>query len=362
MVFVGKTIDETQKMIPMLFSICGTAQACAAVRAFEQALGVQPDALSEKIRDALVDMETLREHMWRILLDWPMFYGGEADKAALAQMVTICREYQHAICAGFDVFAAGGADFEVATEALADVQSKLMQLLQQSVFAQSPSEWLAMRESQGLQAWAGQHRTIAARLIDHVIDCGWSASGCCDSTALPDIEDKLLSEAMQGPGFISQPQWQGHCCETTSLTRRDSPLLNELKASYGNGLLVRLAAHLTEVAQLAGRAVSISVPEPDGRASTAVQTKHGIGRAAAARGQLAHRVGLAPGAESEKPVISDYRILAPTEWNFHPQGIVNKALSGLKGDMDQVKQQAELLITAIDPCVAYDLVIIDETQ
>jgi len=361
-VFVGKTIAETQQMIPLLFSICGTAQSCAAVRACEQALGVQPDAHSEQIRDALIDMETLREHLWRILLDWSTFYGGEADKASLAQMVAIQREYLQALCSGGDVFATGGAECDPATEALADVDTKLTQLLQQLVFAQVPAEWLAMQEPKALLAWAGQQQTIAARLIDHVYERGWSASGSCESTALPVIEDGLLHEAMQDPGFISQPQWQGHCCETTSLTRRDSPLLRELKIECGNGLLVRLLAHLTEIAVLAQGIIRPSASEYSVQTSPVATAHRGIGRVSAARGELVHHVELAQGVELDNTVISDYRILAPTEWNFHPQGIVNKALCSLKGDMDQIKQQAKLLITAIDPCVAYDLVIIDETS
>lgn len=355
-VFVGKTIVETLETIPLLFSICSTAQACAATRACEQALGVKPDAFNEQVRDALVDMETLREHLWRILLDWPSFYGGEADKAALAQMIAIQGDFRQALCAGGDVFRTGGADCEPVAETLADVQARLMALLQQTVFAQTTDEWLAMQDPQALRAWAGQERTIAARLIDHVLGRGWSASGSCESTALPGIEDGLLYEAMQDPGFIAQPQWQGHCCESTSLTRCDSPLLKELKSNYGNGLLVRLLAHLTEIAELAEGINKLSAPVRSLRTYSVTAAHRGIGRVAAARGELAHSVQL------EDSVISDYRILAPTEWNFHPQGIVNKALCSLKGDMDQVKQQAELLITAIDPCVAYDLVIIEETR
>jgi hypothetical protein len=301
--------------------------------------------------------------MWRILLDWPAFYGGEPDKTALAQMVAIQRDYQQAICAGGDVFTVGGADSEVATDELAEVQARLAQFLQRTVFAQSPSEWLKLQEPQVFQTWAGQQRTIAARLIDHVFDSGWCASGSCNSLALPVIEYNLLAEAMQDSAFISQPQWRGHCCETTSLTRRDSPLLKNIESRYRNGLLMRLAAHLTEVAQIAEEmAISSSTAGRPGQPPSAAYFRRGIGRVAAARGELVHRVDLAHGAVPEKTVIDDYRILAPTEWNFHPQGIVNKALCSLKGDLDQVKRQAKLLITTIDPCVAFDLVIIEETQ
>jgi Ni,Fe-hydrogenase I large subunit len=71
----------------------------------------------------------------------------------------------------------------------------------------------------------------------------------------------------------------------------------------------------------------------------------------AARGLLLHRVTLQAGQ------ISDYRILAPTEWNFHPQGVVAQALGSLRGDPEWVERAAGQLIEAIDPCVGYSLSI-----
>lgn len=88
-VFRGKRIAESLQLIPLLFSICATAQACAGVRACEQALGLRAAAETERIRDLLVNMETLREHLWRILLDWPAFIDSEADKSVVAEVYRI---------------------------------------------------------------------------------------------------------------------------------------------------------------------------------------------------------------------------------------------------------------------------------
>ena len=54
--------------------------------------------------------------------------------------------------------------------------------------------------------------------------------------------------------------------------------------------------------------------------------------------------------------IARLRILAPTEWNFHPEGAAARALASLRGDDRNTTQiQANLLIHAIDPCVGYEL-------
>ena len=76
----------------------------------------------------------------------------------------------------------------------------------------------------------------------------------------------------------------------------------------------------------------------------------GIGQVEAARGHLVHRVVLDDGW------VRRYQILAPTEWNFHPAGVVARGLGGLvDSDEPTLRRQAALLINAMDPCVGYDL-------
>lgn len=352
MVFHGKSIAESQKMIPLLFSICGTAQSCAGVRACEQALGVKVAAQTEQLRDDLVDMETLREHMWRILLDWPAFAGGEADRKGMAEMVAIQRDYRQALCTGGSVFELAGGDCHADIEALKGVLERFAALLEKKAFAMPATDWLNIAGQQPLADWSASGKTIAAELIDRIIQAGWSSAGACESEALPSLSEPQLHQAMQDVDYVKRPLWSGCCCETSSLTRVDSPLLKALKQEYGNGLLVRLVARLTEIARLADQMFPGAADVVDDhRDSQSRPTNQGIGQAAAARGQLVHRV------ELNGDVIGKYQILAPTEWNFHPNGVVVRALSTLKGDPDQLEMQARLLINAIDPCVGYALSI-----
>jgi hypothetical protein len=50
--------------------------------------------------------------------------------------------------------------------------------------------------------------------------------------------------------------------------------------------------------------------------------------------------------------VNDYRVLAPTEWNFHAQGALAAALRERRFDAAQTR----LATLALDPCVAFDLV------
>ena len=62
-----------------------------------------------------------------------------------------------------------------------------------------------------------------------------------------------------------------------------------------------------------------------------------------ARGLLLHWVQLdAEGA------VQDYRVLAPTEWNFHPDGALGRAVAAL-APLETAAARA--LAAAFDPCV-----------
>jgi hypothetical protein len=90
----------------------------------------------------------------------------------------------------------------------------------------------------------------------------------------------------------------------------------------------------------------------DSDTGNAVIPASGVALADAARGALLHRVEVADG------LVQRYQILAPTEWNFHPDGVVAQGLeriarSGVGGT--ELERLARLYITAVDPCVEYRL-------
>jgi coenzyme F420-reducing hydrogenase alpha subunit len=94
-----------------------------------------------------------------------------------------------------------------------------------------------------------------------------------------------------------------------------------------------------------GRAPSAASPlyvYRDGRP----RAGHGWGLACVptARGLLTHAVRLSQGT------IAAYRITAPTEWNFHPQGIAAQLLRALPIGADWLAE-ARRIVDAIDPCV-----------
>lgn len=58
----------------------------------------------ELLRDRLEVMETLREHLCSILLDWPVCMMSEVDKRAMADVVRLQAGFSKALCGNSDPF------------------------------------------------------------------------------------------------------------------------------------------------------------------------------------------------------------------------------------------------------------------
>ncbi|MBK1617110.1 hypothetical protein CKO42_01320 [Lamprobacter modestohalophilus] len=485
-VFAGKSPAEVVRQLPTLFSLCGTAQAAACTAACEQALGRQPSAAVLARRRALVQAETIKEHLWRLLLDWPKMLEckaeamgninananananangssksrgngkGNAGAGANARASTLAlptaasamprvmqafmalRQAQQAVG---DPFSLDEQQAERGAAAEID-SSRLLDLVADQALEAAPADWLhAVDRLATLQRWSEQTGTPAAGLVRALVAQGLAGCGANSVLRLPDSPWQQLAwslASVEADAFIAAPQWRQECAETGPLARvAAQPLIADLLARHGNGLLTRLAALLVDLAQSACRlevmlsttvegasntarswvansatlepqaeaisnvdpensrlqdlgrtAMSASFtasgepksvlankvmagdtgidvgadvgmndgtsPDRDPRLGIGTGTGTGVGSAEAARGLLVHRVTMINGR------VEQYQILAPTEWNFHPQGVVAQGLtaiarSGAEGA--ELERLARLYITAVDPCVDYKLYV-----
>lgn len=347
--FHGKSVAQTLQSLPLLFSICSTAQATAAVRACEQALNTPPQPAVEQAREQLVMMERIREHLWRSLLGWSELLDQPPAEAVMAQVMATQSRMRERLSADGSLFQLAPA---TPTAAIDDLQQTLSEIVQQSLFGIPAEAWLALETLEQFDHWLNQQQTVATQFIQRLEASGWKDSGNCSTPPLPTLDSaKLdsvkLEQQMEQPHFIAQPEWNGTPCETSALTRSNSPLLRELRQHYGNGLLPRTVARLTELAQTVLQLDHPTLSTP----LRSAQSGSGVGSAETARGTLLHRVTV------HNQQITAYQILAPTEWNFHPLGVVAQSLNTLPCDAVDLEQQARRIIHAIDPCVGYDLVI-----
>jgi hypothetical protein len=163
-----------------------------------------------------------------------------------------------------------------------------------------------------------------------------------------------LAARMHGPAaddpavsFCARPDWQGEHPDTGPWSRRADPLPLAARDAWQ-----RLVARLVEVLRLAGEGGETWLA--DGALQLA--PGHGLAWLEMARGLLVHSVVLAPGP-ADDPRVLQCRVLAPTEWNFHPQGPLAQALQAV--DIAPAGQTAadaaRRLAVAFDPCVAFDI-------
>lgn len=161
---------------------------------------------------------------------------------------------------------------------------------------------------------------------------------------------QLAAHLRDDEGFARQPLWQGRCAETGSWTR-----LHDGTALPCSAPWLRLGARIAELARL-------SLPDEAAHsgagwlASGALNIGPGEGLAwvEMARGLLLHHVQLDD--VQANPRVAAYRVLAPTEWNFHPHGAVAAALETLPiDDTRQVQRRIGALMAAYDPCVRFDV-------
>ncbi len=263
--------------------------------------------------------EAIREYAFRTLLDWPRALGEPEEAAAL-------REF-------------------TATTA---ISPEARDRLARRVFGQPAASWLAITTMSAFDRWLERGDTVAGRMLA-TLRFGDGGFGESDTPLVP-VPDamraqRLAAEMESDPEFCRRPTLNGAPAETGALARRFSdPLVAELRTRFGNSVLARFTARLREMAALIAGSGTLRA------GAVSLGGGRGIGWTENARGLLVHLATVAEGRAAR------YRILAPTEWNFHPDGALSRGLCGTRYASEaDLRHRAALLVQSLDPCVAWRL-------
>ena len=342
--FAGRRPDEVIRAVSLLFWTCKSAQSIAAVEAFEAALKRPVPEKVKNVRALLILAEIAREHALRIVIDWPKFLSVPEEAPPAAHVRAIMKIGQD-----FDRLLHQETNGE---KALATAVGELRSFLEQAIFAEDLERWCERITQDALTEWAALKTTGAQRLVHQLAEGRRIAVCAVELRALPSLAPQELAVRLfskESAQFIAQPDWEGEPCETSPLARHaDHLLVKSLEATNGYGLGARLAATLIELAAIPSRMLALAhgrdtAELPDGEPGV------GVAQIEAARGRLVHAVEM----DGEK--VGRYRILAPTEWNFHPQGAAATALARLASAEGDRESLARLFVTAVDPCVGYEV-------
>jgi len=321
--FRGKAANLLPDMLAMVFSICGHAHRLTARRAIDAARGrLTPLAAADADQ---LRWHTAREQTRRIAWDWPALMAPklEARQAPPQPLFPPLNDTGPSL-------------------------SALTAWVERDIFGQSAERWSEAFQSDGtrwLQQWADGGATTTARLLR---SCGDAARTLTlDGRPLRLQRDdaaqlrlaRLLSER-EADLFVRSPTTAEGVAETGAWTRHLDPLCG----GYSN-VWMRLGARLLDLAKLCHADYGASWLCCGG-AKTG--PNEGLAWTETARGLLIHWVRL------DHDQVEDCRVLAPTDWNFHPSGLVAQALSALPAD-ERGRHPTDLLLSVFDPCAPYDV-------
>jgi Ni,Fe-hydrogenase I large subunit len=158
---------------------------------------------------------------------------------------------------------------------------------------------------------------------------------------LSETDDAAVITAFlaQGDAFAARPILPERVVETGSFARH---------GKTGKGLGGRVAARWSDVQMSLQSLAALLRGAPRPTLFQAGRLEgHGYAAVETPRGRLYHLVRL------DGPAIADYRLLAPTEWNFHPQGPFAAMLRGsCIGEGETAKLRIAKLAALFDPCIA----------
>ncbi|QFY44794.1 hypothetical protein F6R98_20955 [Candidatus Methylospira mobilis] len=346
----GKTPQEAIQLFSLMFALCGHAHQRAAVNAFEQALLAPAPPAVGQFRAIAGSVEIIKEHALNLLLN---LSSGEITPELPQAMLAAAQAFGKALDSSalyqfpYGTLAPDASAYE---QALCALSSGLHAMLGDFLGWTHPS-------LTGVGEWQRDQACVAARYMQHYAQTEWAGFGQADTQHLPSTATEELEAVLSGSNaeaFLAAPHWRGKPCETNAYTRLAvHPLIREAVTTHGNGLYARSLARLLEI-RLLFDSLPRQLPTCSKLSACAVPAANGTAlvQVEASRGRLLHRVEVRDG------LIAAYRIIAPTQWNFHPLGLLSSALTGQDArDEEHLQRRIEAWVATLDPCVAFNVLL-----
>ncbi|GLS30865.1 Nickel-dependent hydrogenase [Mesorhizobium albiziae] len=324
--FVGRRPEEAPPLAGQVFSLCGFAQSVAARLAVlnaadmamkvDERIGSGAGLLAERI------FETLRA----LILHWPC-----PLPASLG--ATAGRHLREALAASQEIIAAAKAG-QIDRAHLAAAAARLSAAASALGIPSQGDTPLPESACAAMLQDIGDDRVFNGRRPDPLT-----------INDDPEVIARLCDE----PGYASLPHLQGRVAETGAYARLAA---DDVEASH---LVQRLLARINDARLCLKHLTALAATGKYDGASLAcggaTPGAGGYGAVECARGRLYHQAEI--GGDGR---LSSYRILAPTEWNFHPAGpFVETLLSSPVGTDEAAVRSVSRLAVLFDPCVAFEV-------
>lgn len=359
--FAGRSVSDIARMLPLLFSACSVGQRLALARAVEQCRGVGVARDVALARQLMLQLENCRELLLRLLQHWVPSTAGQTAGQAVEHSVVL-QQLQGLITGvqrrlGYLLEPCATHHTKLNADQFRDqiqgeqrylarqLQSMLVPLL--GMPAQQFPDWI--------QTAAPEYSLNAVLLMPLVkLQREFAAVRLGpDLPGLPDLhqpeQQKILKSdyaQVQQTLFCATPVWQQQCCETGSYSMSHDALQG-FKQQGWHELSCRYAAVLLQLSHIPGIMLQGS---SDVLLHLQNPAQAGYGVVDTARGQLLHRIDI----EGER--VKRYQIVAPTEWNLHPAGLLAAKLQGVETETElQALSLCRKMLLLADPCVEFEI-------
>ena len=334
---IGKPVADALSAVPLLLPICGTAQSVAAVRAAETAAGRPADPEMERARDLAALAEQAVSIAWRLAIDWPALIGEAPDPGAVREVRDLGKPISN-MAKDALAWSGGASDqrrVKLPHPLAGDTCERLEALFPEGRDTDDPDRLITQIRDGG---------SVVARVLCAATDSPEEFGVHPGRLLGGEAAVKAAAEAFTADDYDATSP-AGGPVEVGPLAVPDNPLIPAVCERFGAGLFARLLGLALQAQALRGRfdlAQSGSHP-------TAVRLSNGfgLGSAETSRGPVFHAIAF--DGKTGDPHIADWRVLAPTDWHFAPDGPVASALSGL-GPVDRCQRWARLCVASFDPC------------
>lgn len=342
----GRPVQSVPRLLPQLFPLCGTAHAVAGVAAIEEALGIVASPAELAFRELILLAEHGAALGWRVLMDWAPLIGqppeahacGEIRRTAAAVGATASAGAERGHWARI-----GGTRRRPDRNGLGRTVSEIARRLV-DLFPEAADPVLSLG---GLERAMQRGASIPARMISGARAGALAEYGRHDRPLLASrTADWFAARLAAEPGFCRAPTLDGIPAEVGPLAAQRHPMVADAVAQWGPTLATRLLAAALDapvVAQRLQRTLD-RLADADPVEVDLARSGCGTGIVETARGPLAYFI------EVEGGRAKMLRSVAPTEWNFHPDGPFMAALAAAPRLPDPVLA-ARLLAASFDPCV-----------
>lgn len=329
----GRRASEAEALLPRIFSICRHAQAAAVVAALDAARGAPAAATRQRQMDVLAEIAV--EYLWRLRIDLPGLLGLPQRPAAVARLK---QELDR-------------------NRGTSEDWKRFLVALRAAIEEECAGEPFDPTDAAALGEWQAACDVPLARIL-RVLHLAALRHGATPPY-LPVLSDaglRQIGESLEhDAAYARRPLHRGRPAECGARARLIGHPLWQSLPSGTSRAYERVLARWIELAEIPAQLARLLEGETACCRILGVTLAPGYGIAGVetARGLLVHA------AELAGDLVARYRIVAPTEWNFHPEGALPADLIGLPaGAPREVAQRVELAVQSLDPCVRHSIELV----